>query len=651
MAQDVAQTHTAGPQDSQTAALANIKAKLDSRNSNSSGTGRTQSAAADALRSLLDAYGKTGVEKAWRNKQLRALGNNKSHPFKSTLEQNVDAMHKTLAIMFNDEKVYKSLATSVKDNNHAEVSLLRGVCEVILQKSTKFQHLLARGSYDSTILHTIINPATYSQGSATDRRLSFDRLKPLIKFLLWLQPELPTVMGQNGTTLLFFVVKPEPAKTHEEDADETSETGSNAGDQDDLFLDGDTKTKIVQFICDQNPDGKGGDTDPVRSLALLHGASQSGDQASAARHAVHAAIESDFKMPDDIIARLKNIKVDFNADESREKVEKACLEVPDRRGRTCLHLALTAPFTRNKITWAKQLVKVQPSLLKLQYGHIRRGEYGAKGEPIVDYMTPLQYLLEQRKPTGMNRHKDKTKTDSSKEPDPLDEEMDDLRDFLKCQCLEYFDYITCKAIMYTRQNGKLADTGQFPGTINKILLLEREIFLTLSDETISSEFLKDQRRHYKLDKLLQSVHIASNNRVQWSNNETWDDDNETWDVSARNTARSWNCIGNTDLFMVFHWLKDIVGVKKVFVVVVDDLPRLESAAHSDMAIVECLKGLDVETWNWRRMDIPANVIIDAAGDHVKSLYLYCSGLRAVLQSWSDTKGLVNLKRVSIVGSK
>jgi hypothetical protein len=114
-------------------------------------------------------------------------------------------------------------------------------------------------------------------------------------------------------------------------------------------------------------------------------------------------------------------------------------------------------------------------------------------------------------------------------------------------------------------------------------------------------------------------------------------------------ARLWQCPGNTDLFMVFHWLKSTIGVKKVFEVVVDELAK--SPGHSDRAIVECLKNLDVETWNWRRMDIPVDVIIDAAGDHVKSLYLYCSGLRAVLQSWSDTKGLVNLKHVSKVHSR
>ncbi len=104
--------------------------------------------------------------------------------------------------------------------------------------------------------------------------------------------------------------------------------------------------------------------------------------------------------------------------------------------------------------------------------------------------------------------------------------------------------------------------------------------------------------------------------------------------------------GSVDLYMVFKWLKDDVKVKKILEVVVEDFADGESKPHSDKAIVECLKDLQVETWDWRRMDIPSQVIVEAAGEHVKTLYLYCSGLRAVLQSWSDRGGLANLKKVN-----
>jgi hypothetical protein len=460
-----------GPHGGQTPAHANIRAKLDpsTRKSNSSGGSRTQLDAAAALRSLFDTYGKTDVDGAWRIKQLKALGNGKTYQAKSSKEGDVDKVHKSLATMFNnDDGVHQFLDARVKDHDdQAEKSLLGGVCEAILEKTTNLQHLLARGSYQSTILHTILEPATYSQGSASDTRgrLHFDRLKVLVKFLLWLQPELPTIMGAEGrATPLFFVAKSGPVKTHDDDEadgpDDSSETGSNADEQENPFLDEITKAEIVRFICDQNPEDQGRPTDPVRSLALL--ASQSEDRGPAARHAIHAAIESDFTLPDDIIARLQGIRVDFKADGSDKEEKELCLEVPDRVGRTCLHLALTAPFTRNRIAWAKQLAKVQPSLLKLQYKHIRTGECDTKDKPTVDYMTPLQYLVEQRRLMGMNGHKDKIKVDSHKEVELLDKELDDLKEFLKCQCLESFDYITCKAIMYTRQNGKPDDVGRFP---------------------------------------------------------------------------------------------------------------------------------------------------------------------------------------------
>lgn len=89
-------------------------------------------------------------------------------------------------------------------------------------------------------------------------------------------------------------------------------------------------------------------------------------------------------------------------------------------------------------------------------------------------------------------------------------------------------------------------------------------------------------------------------------------------------------------------------MKKIFEVVVDDLPADGTKPHSDKAIIKCLEGLGVETWDWRRMDIPVHVIAKSAGQQVKMLNLYCSGLRAVLQSWSGTDGLVTLEHVGTV---
>ena len=155
-----------------------------------------------------------------------------------------------------------------------------------------------------------------------------------------------------------------------------------------------------------------------------------------------------------------------------------------------------------------------------------------------------------------------------------------------------------------------------------------------------------QRRHYKLDTSLKRVHISSGVSVQW----------DDMSLETRKIATKWDCAGNTDLFMLFHWLKTEIMVKKILEVVVDDgarkevtldsLPISEKKSHSDRAIVECLNGLDVETLDWQRVDIPAEVIVRAARKSVKYLYLYCSGLQAVLQSWADTQGLSRLGNVS-----
>lgn len=166
-----------------------------------------------------------------------------------------------------------------------------------------------------------------------------------------------------------------------------------------------------------------------------------------------------------------------------------------------------------------------------------------------------------------------------------------------------------------------------------------EIYLTFDkNDVVSGAGLKRLSQHYKLDTTVRSVHIPKIT-VEW--------DDECMD--AHKIARDWRCVGSTQLYMIFHWLKDpnLGGVRKVLEVVVDDQEEDDRRSHSDQVIIESLKGLQIETWDWRRMDIASDVIFDAAGEHVKILYLYCSGRRAVLQSWSDRGGLARLKKVCL----
>lgn len=165
----------------------------------------------------------------------------------------------------------------------------------------------------------------------------------------------------------------------------------------------------------------------------------------------------------------------------------------------------------------------------------------------------------------------------------------------------------------------------------------REITLSFEkDDIVSWESLGCLSRHYKLDTMLRALYIPKV-KVRW------DDDS----IEARKIARGWECVGRIDLYLLFHWLKHRAGVKSLLEVIVVDFEEDDMNPHSDKSIIECVKDLQVEIWDWRRMDISTDVIYDGAGKYVKTLYLYCSGLRAVLQSWSDRGGLVRLENVSL----
>ncbi|KAH0537653.1 hypothetical protein FGG08_005566 [Glutinoglossum americanum] len=89
---------------------------------------------------------------------------------------------------------------------------------------------------------------------------------------------------------------------------------------------------------------------------------------------------------------------------------------------------------------------------------------------------------------------------------------------------------------------------------------------------------------------------------------------------------------------VFMWLKRS-GVKKIFRVVVNDLIDHPDGDH---AIVESLKGLNVEKWQWAKLDISSKTIREAAPG-VKVLSLHSSGNYAVLQGWACKQGLARLE--------
>ncbi|EAA34359.1 subtilisin-like protein [Neurospora crassa] len=101
--------------------------------------------------------------------------------------------------------------------------------------------------------------------------------------------------------------------------------------------------------------------------------------------------------------------------------------------------------------------------------------------------------------------------------------------------------------------------------------------------------------------------------------------------------------GRKNLAWVFEKLRSN-GVQKVLRVSVDDtlLPP-----HSDEVIEDSLKPMEVEIWDWKKIDLCSEVIFNAA-PMVREVYLYCSGNNAILRSWSDEGGLKRLSHLKRV---
>ena len=88
----------------------------------------------------------------------------------------------------------------------------------------------------------------------------------------------------------------------------------------------------------------------------------------------------------------------------------------------------------------------------------------------------------------------------------------------------------------------------------------------------------------------------------------------------------------------FLWNK---GVKKVFKVIVNDLT---DRPHTDEMIVRLVQKFNVEHWEWKKLDMSSQTILDAAPG-VKSVTLHSSGSYSALQGWACKNGLIKLKDV------
>ncbi|KAK1253610.1 hypothetical protein MKX07_001687 [Trichoderma sp. CBMAI-0711] len=101
--------------------------------------------------------------------------------------------------------------------------------------------------------------------------------------------------------------------------------------------------------------------------------------------------------------------------------------------------------------------------------------------------------------------------------------------------------------------------------------------------------------------------------------------------------------GRRDLCYIFDRLRK-KGVKTILKVIIDDSM---TPAHSDEAIEDALKFMDVEIWDWKRTDLCSEVICRVAAK-AREVNLYWSGNNAVLRGWSEEGGLKKLGELTTV---
>ncbi|KAI0965231.1 hypothetical protein F4678DRAFT_340691 [Xylaria arbuscula] len=105
-----------------------------------------------------------------------------------------------------------------------------------------------------------------------------------------------------------------------------------------------------------------------------------------------------------------------------------------------------------------------------------------------------------------------------------------------------------------------------------------------------------------------------------------------------------NSSGSKDMLLLFSWLRNTKGVKRILKVIVEDL---HSPAHSDETIESCLEGMCVEIWDWKKIDLSPDVLHKVAPD-VQVAHLYWSGNNSILRAWSEVEGLKKLLKLKTV---
>jgi hypothetical protein len=165
---------------------------------------------------------------------------------------------------------------------------------------------------------------------------------------------------------------------------------------------------------------------------------------------------------------------------------------------------------------------------------------------------------------------------------------------------------------------------------------DREIFFDLfrHDPVITQSELYDGFKHLVFEEFLQYVEFP---HLQFERDQGPARGNNQAVIKPDGSGRS-------DLQTLFNWLREEKKVKIILKVIVDDL---QEPAHSDEAIEACLRGMGVEIWDWKKMDLCSDVILKVAPD-VREVHLHWSGNNGILRGWSEEYGLRQLKQLKKV---
>jgi hypothetical protein len=366
--------------------------------------GKKRSGDVDSLEAALRRLVQSELEQEDRKAALRALGHGvvSRNP---TMDKNAaKKLHECLA-----QTICKSDSILESDDDILRLLLQEERAQAEHAKH-QLQYLLTMGKRN--ILHCLLDPETYDDEILSPQ--TFDKLKSFIRFLLRLHPDLATGIDEHRRTPLLLTMGSPNKEVNKE---------------------------VVRYLFEEYGDKRLGKSAYLKAIESLTVIAPSNEQVSIVQgHALHQAIQSNVVISKEVVKEAMDMTMDKSGKKKKYwKSFDSCLGKQDGSGKTCLHLALTEPFTDAKKSWAETLVTLEPGLLEV------------KSETLL---TPIQHFTEQRNKWKRERDKVTLGKDTNSKNELLDPDLEKLEDWLKQECLRNFDNDGAKGIMYGRQNGQ-----------------------------------------------------------------------------------------------------------------------------------------------------------------------------------------------------